>query len=78
MIYYRRSLKNGFQPRTDVGYSGLVDKAVKEDRAKQADSLQFSREMLIDQAKFRASADKRGMGYLMEEEFDLKVLRAKV
>ena len=58
----------------------LVDKAVEEDRAKQSDTIRFGREMLIEQtkAKFRSPADKRGMGYLMDEEFDIKDLIAKL
>lgn len=69
-----------FSAEQQLAIKDIVAKAVEEDRAKQADTLKFSREMLIEQAKakFRAPADKRGMGYLMEEEFDLKDLGAKL
>ena len=54
----------------------MIQKAVEEERKVQANNLRFSREMMIEQAKskFKAPADKRAIGYLMEEEFDLKEL----
>ena len=54
----------------------MIQKAVEEERKVQANNLRFSREMMIEQAKskFKAPADKRAIGYLMEEEFDLKDL----
>ena len=67
-----------FSAAQEAQVQKMIQKAVEDERKKQADNLRFGREMMIEQAKskFKAPADKRAIGYLMEEEFDLKELLA--
>lgn len=46
-----------FSAEQKLAIQDMVAKAVEEDKAKQADTLKFSREMLIGQAKARQERD---------------------